>query len=112
MPNVSVYNQVGSWSNDDRHVDSMTWQFGLQRLWESLARGEAKSNSGSDSKGKEEVKSFVFSSLPLAVDWLRDNARQSKQVRFQVNNKSNLLHYVTLTVMLVSDYSFQVTKVV
>ncbi|XP_019102376.1 PREDICTED: folylpolyglutamate synthase isoform X3 [Camelina sativa] len=84
VPNVSVYNKVGYSSNDDRRVDSVTWQFGLQRLWDSLARGEAKSNLESDSKGKEEVKSFVFSSLPLAVDWLRDNARQSKQVRFQV----------------------------
>ncbi|KAL1218574.1 Folylpolyglutamate synthase [Cardamine amara subsp. amara] len=81
VPNVSVYNQVGSWSsNVDQRVDSVTWQFGLQRLWESLARGEAKYNS----KGKEEEKSLVFSSLPLAVDWLRDNARRSKQVPFQV----------------------------
>ncbi|XP_019100349.1 PREDICTED: folylpolyglutamate synthase-like isoform X3 [Camelina sativa] len=85
VPNVSVYNKVGYSSNDDRRVDSMTWQFGLQRLWDSLAQGKAKSNLESDTKGKEdEVKSFVFSSLPLAVDWLRDNARQSKQVRFQV----------------------------
>ncbi|ANM65303.1 DHFS-FPGS homolog D [Arabidopsis thaliana] len=84
VPNVSVYNQVGSSTNVGTRVESMSWQFGLQRIWESLARGEAKSNSKSDSKGKEEEKSFVFSSLPVAVDWLRDNARQSKQVRFQV----------------------------
>uniref|UniRef100_A0A1J3IKE5 Folylpolyglutamate synthase n=1 Tax=Noccaea caerulescens TaxID=107243 RepID=A0A1J3IKE5_NOCCA len=86
VPNVSVYNQVGPCSNVDQQAGSMTWQLGLQRLWESLARGEAKSSSGSsDSKVKEEEKkSFVFSSLPLAVDWLRDSARRSKQVRFQV----------------------------
>ncbi|ESQ44888.1 hypothetical protein EUTSA_v10010319mg [Eutrema salsugineum] len=84
VPNVSVYNQVGFCSNVDSRVETMTWQFGLQRIWENMARGEAKSNTGSDSKGKEEEKSFVFSSLPSAVDWLRDNARRSKQVRFQV----------------------------
>ncbi|KFK35117.1 hypothetical protein AALP_AA5G238200 [Arabis alpina] len=78
VPNVSVYNQVGSWSIVEPRVDSMTWQFSLQRVWERLARGEAKS------KGKEEEKSFVLPSLPIAVDWLRENARRSKQVRFQV----------------------------
>lgn len=97
VPNVSVYNQVGSSTNVGTRVESMSWQFGLQRIWESLARGEAKSNSKSDSKGKEEEKSFVFSSLPVAVDWLRDNARQSKQVRFQVNSVCYFLR-----IMLVS----------
>ncbi|VVB05785.1 unnamed protein product [Arabis nemorensis] len=80
VPNVSVYNQVGSWSNVDPRVDSMTWQFGLKRVWERLARGDAHN------KGKVEEKSFVFSSLPMAVDWLREDARRSKQVRFQEMN--------------------------
>ncbi|KAL0848126.1 hypothetical protein Bca101_021373 [Brassica carinata] len=86
VPNVSVYNQVGSWSKIEQRVDdSTTWQFGLKSLWESLGRGEAKNKLRSDFKGKEEENSLVFSSLPLAVDWLRDSARRkSKQVRFQV----------------------------
>ncbi|XP_022546860.2 folylpolyglutamate synthase isoform X3 [Brassica napus] len=83
VPNMSVYNQVGSWSKIEQRVDdSITWQFGLKRLWDNLARGEAKTTSRSDSK--EEERSLVFSSLPLAVDWLRDSARRSQQVRFQV----------------------------
>ncbi|KAH0865102.1 hypothetical protein HID58_082313 [Brassica napus] len=83
VPNMSVYNQVGSRSKIEQRVDdSATWQFGLKRLWDNLARGEAKTKSRSDSK--EEERSLVFSSLPLAVDWLRDSARRSQQVRFQV----------------------------
>ncbi|KAF3493142.1 hypothetical protein DY000_02056306 [Brassica cretica] len=83
VPNMSVYNQVGSRSKIEQRVDdSITWQFGLKRLWDNLARGEAKTKSRSDSK--EEERSLVFSSLPLAVDWLRDSARRSQQVRFQV----------------------------
>lgn len=101
VPNVSVYNQVGSWSNVDPRVDSITWQFGLKRIWEGLARGEAKSNLRSDSKGKEEEKSLVFSSLPLAVDWLRDNARRSKQFRFEVKQKKQVV--ALCRIMLVSD---------
>lgn len=86
MPNMSVYNQVGSRSKIEQRVDdSITWQFGLKRLWDNLARGEAKTTSRSDSK--EEERSLVFSSLPLAVDWLRDSARRSQQVRFQVKQK-------------------------
>ncbi|XP_018492304.2 folylpolyglutamate synthase isoform X2 [Raphanus sativus] len=85
VPNMSVYNQVGgSWSKFEQRVDdSTTWQLGLKSIWDNIARGEAKTKSRSDSK--EEEKSLVFSSLPLAVDWLRDSARRkSKQVRFQV----------------------------
>lgn len=90
MPNMSVYNQVGSRSKIEQRVDdSITWQFGLKRLWDNLARGEAKTKSRSDSK--EEERSLVFSSLPSAVDWLRDSARRSQQVRFQVNKKENVL---------------------
>lgn len=86
VPNISVYNQVGgSWSKFEQRVDdSTTWQLGLKSIWDNLARGEAKTKSRSDYK-EEEEKSSVFSSLPLAVDWLRDSARRkNKQVRFQV----------------------------
>lgn len=89
MPNISVYNQVGgSWSKFEQRVDdSTTWQLGLKSIWDNLARGEAKTKSRSDYK-EEEEKSSVFSSLPLAVDWLRDSARRkNKQVRFQVHTK-------------------------
>ncbi|CAN8268056.1 unnamed protein product [Cochlearia groenlandica] len=81
-PNVSMHhNQViGSCANLNQCADSMTWQFGLKRVWERLAQDEPKAKG----KDKEEEKSLVFSTLPLAVDWIRDNARRSKQVRFQV----------------------------
>lgn len=94
VPNMSVYNQVGgSWSKFEQRVDdSTTWQLGLKSIWDNIARGEAKTKSRSDSK--EEEKSLVFSSLPLAVDWLRDSARRKyKQVRFQVNTKINVVFF-------------------
>ncbi|XP_020202273.1 folylpolyglutamate synthase isoform X1 [Cajanus cajan] len=94
VPSLSVFNKVGpqAYTLTDSKVD-LSWQFNLQRVWENLMQG---------SKGKvtdivtEELKddmemsasncehSAVFSSLPLAIKWLRDRVHQNQSVRFQV----------------------------
>ncbi|KAF7816391.1 folylpolyglutamate synthase isoform X2 [Senna tora] len=97
VPSLSVYNKVGSHSitPSESNVD-LSWQFTLQRVWESLMQG----NKGSDAKGtdaaSDELKddmevsasncehSAVFPSLPLAIKWLRDRVQKNRSVRFQV----------------------------
>ncbi|KAI4370579.1 hypothetical protein MLD38_018920 [Melastoma candidum] len=97
VPNISVYYKVGSTGapQNDSQID-LTWQFTLQRIWESLVQakkgGEHPSHDGLGNEVKEEtegcVKSYensvVFTSLPLAIKWLRDTAQQNRSVRFQV----------------------------
>ncbi|CAI9295943.1 unnamed protein product [Lactuca saligna] len=85
VPNMSVYNKVGSSSSslpqtDLKEVDN-SWQLTLGRVWENIiCCGESESETGSC----ESKNSMVFSSLPLAIKWLRDTAKQNKSVRLQV----------------------------
>ncbi|XP_042753511.1 folylpolyglutamate synthase isoform X2 [Lactuca sativa] len=80
VPNMSVYNKVGSSlpQTDLQEVDN-SWQLTLGRVWENITCC-SKSETGSC----ESKNSMVFSSLPLAIKWLRDTAKQNKSVRLQV----------------------------
>ncbi|KAL9678233.1 hypothetical protein QQ045_016073 [Rhodiola kirilowii] len=96
VPNISVYYKVGSPVSlpSDNQVD-LSWQLQLQKVWESLILGE-KADANSSNTGLEDGKdiveksfsslenSAVFPSLPLAIKWLRDSARQNQSTRFQV----------------------------
>ncbi|KAK4436589.1 Folylpolyglutamate synthase [Sesamum alatum] len=97
VPNTSVYYKVGTVASPaaDAQVD-LSWQITLQRIWESLILGE----KGRDAKNAEltceavgddtdkgahsSESSTVFTSLPLAINWLRDSVRKNQSVRFQV----------------------------
>ncbi|GFP86348.1 folylpolyglutamate synthase [Phtheirospermum japonicum] len=98
VPNTSVYYKVGNVASPaaDTQVD-LSWQMTLQKLWESLSPGE----KGRDAKSAEltyeaaivddtekgthnSENSTVFTSLPLAINWLRDSVRKNQSVRFQV----------------------------
>ncbi|GAY52256.1 hypothetical protein CUMW_140510 [Citrus unshiu] len=96
VPNASVYNKVGSHAlpPTETQID-LSWQFALQRVWENLMlgdKGEAKNtdNASEDVKDDTELSarscenSAVFSSLPLAIKWLRDSVQQNQSLRFQV----------------------------
>ncbi|KAK9700080.1 hypothetical protein RND81_08G216100 [Saponaria officinalis] len=96
VPNVSVYNKVISKvPQPDKKVD-LSWQLTLQRVWESLVKAENGGHavpseiSCEDTKDDKEngiisgTNSKVFPTLPLAIKWLRDNARQNHSVRVQV----------------------------
>ncbi|CAN1251016.1 Folylpolyglutamate synthase [Linum perenne] len=98
VPNMSVYHKVGSHAvpSTDAKVD-LSWQSALQRVWANATKNkngvlnyfvgrEAKvseDDSGA-TMGSSEKKSAVFSSLPLAIKWLRDSVRQNQSVRLQV----------------------------
>ncbi|CDY14097.1 BnaC02g02140D [Brassica napus] len=81
VPNMSVYHKVGTTADlpeDDPHVD-LSWQLTLQKVWERLVHNERE---GEDS---ESIKSEVFTSLPMAIKWLRDSVHESSSAtRFQV----------------------------
>ncbi|KAI3470794.1 hypothetical protein Pfo_027457 [Paulownia fortunei] len=97
VPNTSVYYKVGTVASPaaDAQVD-LSWQMALQKFWESLIPGE----KGRDTKNAEltfeavgddtekgahsSENSTVFTSLPLAINWLRDSVRKNQSVRFQV----------------------------
>ncbi|XXG75305.1 hypothetical protein AAC387_Pa07g3838 [Persea americana] len=98
VPNQSVFNKVGSHTmpSSDPPVD-LSWQLTLQRVWESLihsdkgANDDKKVDSISESRSDSETynigsdeSSSVFSSLPLAIKWLRDSAQKNQSVRYQV----------------------------
>jgi folylpolyglutamate synthase len=97
VPNVSVYNKVVSSTSQptDSQVD-LSWQFTLQKVWENLMQGDKGGEvKNSDSVPDEVIEasemitrncehSAVFSSLPLAIKWLRDSVRQNNSVRVQV----------------------------
>ncbi|XWS56625.1 hypothetical protein CRYUN_Cryun09bG0102400 [Craigia yunnanensis] len=97
VPNISVYHKVGSHTlpTIDPQVD-LSWQFALQRLWENLMQGDKGGEASNTDQVCEEVKddtgmsirscknSSVFSSLPLAIKWLRDTAQKDRLVCFRV----------------------------
>lgn len=96
VPNTSLYYKVGSHSLPPNEVD-LSWQFALQRVWENLMQtnkggdekatdgvGEDLKNDDTEMCVKSGETSAVFSSLPLAIKWLRDSVQQNQSVRFQV----------------------------
>ncbi|PON65665.1 Folylpolyglutamate synthetase [Trema orientale] len=117
VPNISVYNKVGTHSLPPTEVD-LSWQFTLQRIWENLMQ----SNKGGDDRPAEAVgedlkddpemcvrsgeTSAVFSSLPLAIKWLRDTVRQNQSARFQVLVTGSL-HLVGDTLRLVKSLNLK-----
>ncbi|XP_024011566.1 folylpolyglutamate synthase isoform X2 [Eutrema salsugineum] len=87
VPNMSVYHKVGTATDlpkNDPQVD-LSWQFTLQKVWESLVQNERE---GEEDKGKDVERrgnSEVFTSLPMAIKWLRDSVHESSSAtRFQV----------------------------
>ncbi|CAA0809399.1 Folylpolyglutamate synthase [Striga hermonthica] len=97
VPNTSVYYKVGNVASPsaDTQVD-VSWQISLQKLWESLIHGEKEREVKNAELTCEAIvddpekcatnseNSTVFTSLPLAINWLRDNARKNQSVHFQV----------------------------
>ncbi|XVF75267.1 hypothetical protein PTKIN_Ptkin13bG0173900 [Pterospermum kingtungense] len=97
VPNISVYHKVGSHAlpTIDPQVD-LSWQFALQRVWENLMQGDKGGEASNTDQVCQEVKddtgmsvrncknSCVFSSLPMAIKWLRDAVQKDRHVRFQV----------------------------
>ncbi|KAL2558062.1 Folylpolyglutamate synthase [Forsythia ovata] len=97
VPNTSVYYKVGTGASPGANSEvDVSWQLTLQRLWEGLVHGE----KGTDAKnadltfeaGPDDTEkgvrscenSTVFPSLPLAINWLRDNIQKNQSVRYQV----------------------------
>ncbi|KAF8052424.1 hypothetical protein N665_1561s0013 [Sinapis alba] len=78
VPNMSVYHKVGTAADlpeNDPQVD-LSWQLTLQKVWESLVHSEREEDCG---------KSEVFTSLPMAIKWLRDSVHESSSgTRVQV----------------------------
>ncbi|KHN20899.1 Folylpolyglutamate synthase [Glycine soja] len=94
VPSLSVFNKVGpqAFTPTDSKVD-LSWQFSLQRVWENLMQGsKGRSTDIVSEELKDDMEmsasncehSTVFSSLPLAIKWLRDRVQQNQSVRFQV----------------------------
>ncbi|XP_027334737.1 folylpolyglutamate synthase isoform X4 [Abrus precatorius] len=92
VPGLSVYHKVGSHTSTptDSNVD-LSWQFTLQRVWENLMQvNKGKSTDATSEELNMEMNasncehSAVFSSLPLAIKWLRDTVQQNQSTRIQV----------------------------
>ncbi|CAA0836778.1 Folylpolyglutamate synthase [Striga hermonthica] len=97
VPNTSVYYKVGTVDSPsaDTQID-VSWQITLQKLWESLIHGEKGREvknvdltceaivEDTEKTTSNSENSTVFTSLPLAINWLRDNVRRNQSVRFQV----------------------------
>ncbi|KAK7286485.1 hypothetical protein RJT34_21506 [Clitoria ternatea] len=93
VPGLSVYHKIGSHTLTpiDSNVD-LSWQFTLQRVWENLMQGykEGKSIDFTSEEFNMETSasncehSAVFSSLPLAIKWLKDTVQPNRSTCFQV----------------------------
>ncbi|GJN09336.1 hypothetical protein PR202_ga27336 [Eleusine coracana subsp. coracana] len=78
VPNQSQYNKLGSSTSapaEPEQID-LSWQLSLQEVWEKLLHGSDSTNSDKASQ--------VFESLPLAIEWLRKNARENRSTSYQV----------------------------
>ncbi|KAJ0718807.1 putative tetrahydrofolate synthase [Helianthus annuus] len=97
VPNMSLYTKVGSSSSSlpiGVEVD-YSWQRTLQTVWEDIIRnkrGNPKKLDLVSSVGEFDndtsviscENSMVFSSLLLAIKWLRETVEQNKSIRLQV----------------------------
>ncbi|CAM0870988.1 unnamed protein product [Alopecurus aequalis] len=78
VPNQSQYNKLGSNTSapaEPEEID-LSWQLSLQTVWEKLLHGLNNTDSSETS--------LVFESLPLAIEWLRKNAREDPSTSYQV----------------------------
>ncbi|CAF1789923.1 unnamed protein product [Brassica napus] len=91
VPNMSVYHKVGTAADlpeNDPQVD-LSWQMTLQKVWVSLVHSEDNESNG---------KSEVFTSLPMAIKWLRDSVHESSsgtRVQVLVTGSLHLLILIT-----------------
>ncbi|XP_023550826.1 folylpolyglutamate synthase-like isoform X2 [Cucurbita pepo subsp. pepo] len=86
VPNTSVFNKVGSHSLTEANgqVD-LSWQFHVRRVWQNTIQRDKGSDSKAEVVGKSCENSTVFSSLPMAIKWLRDSvSQQNRSIRLQV----------------------------
>ncbi|KAL0728556.1 hypothetical protein Bca4012_024649 [Brassica carinata] len=79
VPNMSVYHKVGTAADlpeNDPEVE-LSWQLTLQKVWEHLVHSERE---GEEDIGNndESRNSEVFTSLPMAIKWLRNNVHESR----------------------------------
>ncbi|KAG9453085.1 hypothetical protein H6P81_005989 [Aristolochia fimbriata] len=93
VPNQSLFNKVGSHAlpTSEPQVD-LSWQRTLQRVWENLlfankaigSRDAIGKDAEYSSNSEDSKTSVVFSSLPVALKWLRDSSQENRSIRFQV----------------------------
>ncbi|KAL0842696.1 hypothetical protein Bca101_015941 [Brassica carinata] len=87
VPNMSVYHKVGTAADlpeNDPHVD-LSWQLTLQKVWESLVHSEREGEEDRGKDGESSRNSEVFTSLHMAIKWLRDSVHESSSAtRIQV----------------------------
>uniref|UniRef100_A0A0E0LJC2 Folylpolyglutamate synthase n=1 Tax=Oryza punctata TaxID=4537 RepID=A0A0E0LJC2_ORYPU len=101
VPNQSQYNKLGTKSSvpaEPEQID-LSWQLSLQRVWEKLLHGD-KGMNNTNSSGN----SLVFESLPLAIEWLRTNARQNQSTSFQ---EASIMHALVIPAHLRLDHPFK-----
>ncbi|XP_020202057.1 folylpolyglutamate synthase isoform X3 [Cajanus cajan] len=111
VPNMSKYSKVTSGASvisSDFHGIDLSWQFNLQRIWEKIMHGKEMTTSvekdfkidskeilpppeflydNASSSGFSRnylPRSTVIPSLPLAIKWLRDCAKEHPSTRLQV----------------------------
>ncbi|GAB2229457.1 hypothetical protein Droror1_Dr00023600 [Drosera rotundifolia] len=96
VPNISVYNKVVSSVPSVGPDIDLSWQLTLERVWENLSigkKGEDPKDVGiifeeaereTDDIIRRGNNSKVFSTLPLAIKWLRDSVQQNQALRYQV----------------------------
>lgn len=97
VPNTSVFNKVGTHDLPEANGEvDLSWQFHVRSVWETIMQRD----KGSDSKGTGAIleeegeqpelggkscENTVFSSLPMAIKWLRDSVlQQNRSIRLQV----------------------------
>ncbi|ONK62034.1 uncharacterized protein A4U43_C08F36110 [Asparagus officinalis] len=83
--NQSAYNMFGAHATtqDEPQVD-VSWQLTLQKVWDNLIHGGKGKKQEELNTAKGDESSSVFPSLPLALNWLRENAQRNKSIRSQV----------------------------
>ncbi|KAJ6425945.1 hypothetical protein OIU84_026508 [Salix udensis] len=111
VPSISTYNKVTSGTSvipSDISSKDLSWQFGLQRLWERIVHGidtdslleKSTKLGGAETLLRREFLyedasncspsngylacSAVIPSLPLTIKWLRDCVRENPSLRLQV----------------------------
>nr|XP_043636642.1 folylpolyglutamate synthase isoform X2 [Erigeron canadensis] len=106
VPSISTYSKVTSGTSDipiNIQSKDLAWQFNLQRVWERIIHGkDIRLNKNMKIENLPPTEflyddisrcnpanenyscSAVFPSLPLAVSWLRNSARENSSLRLQV----------------------------
>ncbi|XP_023533514.1 folylpolyglutamate synthase-like isoform X2 [Cucurbita pepo subsp. pepo] len=93
VPNTSVFNKVGTHGLAEANGEvDLSWQFHVRRVWENIIQSEKgigtmveEESEKPEVSGKCCENSAVFSSLPMAIKWLRDSVlQQNRSIRLQV----------------------------